>query len=73
MPNAVIAHDPEGKFDLDALKSQAAAWPGIDGMDLVPGVTTDADFGWSETTWTLGAGYGAQQKTTTGSLRSISA
>src|ERR1700675_2747398 len=29
MPNAVIAHDPDGKFDLDALKAQARAWPGL--------------------------------------------
>jgi carbamoyl-phosphate synthase small subunit len=64
MPNAVIAHNPEGKFDLDALKAQAAAWPGIDGMDLVPGVTAETDFCWSETTWKLGSGFGAQQSTT---------
>lgn len=63
MPNAVIAHDPDGKFDLDALKKQAAAWPGIDGMDLVPGVTAEKDFCWAETTWKLGSGYGAQEKT----------
>jgi len=36
MPNAVIAHSPDGAFDLDALRAKAAAWPGIDGMDLVP-------------------------------------
>ena len=39
MPNAVIAHAPDGVFDLAALKAEAAAWPGIDGMDLVPDVT----------------------------------
>ena len=38
MPNAVIAHSPDGAFDLDALRAKAAAWPGIDGMDLVPAV-----------------------------------
>ncbi|MCW2318451.1 carbamoyl-phosphate synthase small subunit [Rhodoblastus acidophilus] len=63
MPNAVIAHDPEGKFDVEALKKQAAAWPGIDGMDLVPGVTAEKDYAWSETTWKLGSGYGAREKT----------
>ncbi len=31
MPNAVIAHAPDGEFDLDALKQGgAAAWPGLD-------------------------------------------
>ena len=38
MPNAVIAHAPDGAFDLDALRAEAARWPGIDGMDLVPAV-----------------------------------
>ena len=36
MPNGVIAHSPDGKFDIDALKKQAREWPGLDGMDLVP-------------------------------------
>src|SRR5487761_2759404 len=35
MPNAVIAHAADGKFDLPALKKEAAAWPGLVGMDLV--------------------------------------
>ena len=61
MPNAVIAYAPDGKFDLDALKAEAAQWPGIDGMDLVPGVTAEKDYSWNETTWRLGAGYGVQK------------
>src|SRR5450755_1584766 len=40
MPNAVIAHDPSGKFDIDALKKEAKQWPGLEGMDLVPMVTS---------------------------------
>src|SRR5487761_2732959 len=40
MPNAVIAHAADGKFDLDALKKEARAWPGLVGMDLVPQVTS---------------------------------
>ena len=58
MPNAVIAHAPDGIFDLAALKQEAAEWPGIDGMDLVPGVTAAQRFDWTETTWRLGEGYG---------------
>ena len=61
MPNAVIAHAPDGVFDLAALKAEAASWPGIDGMDLVPDVTAPKNYDWRETTWTLGAGYGAQE------------
>jgi carbamoyl-phosphate synthase small subunit len=60
MPNAVIAHDPQGAFALDALKREAAEWPGIDGMDLVPDVTTAQRFDWDETAWTPTAGYGRQ-------------
>ncbi|HEV2572435.1 MAG TPA: glutamine-hydrolyzing carbamoyl-phosphate synthase small subunit [Beijerinckiaceae bacterium] len=60
MPNAVIAYAPDGKFDLAALKKEAAAWPGIDGMDLVPDVTTAQRYDWDETTWELGKGYGRQ-------------
>ncbi len=63
MPNAVIAHDPNGVFDLDALKREAAAWPGIDGMDLVPDVTAAKGYNWTETTWKLGSGFGAQNGT----------
>jgi carbamoyl-phosphate synthase small subunit len=58
MPNAVIAHEPDGHFDRDALAAQAAAWPGIDGMDLVPGVTSAQRYDWDETSWALGQGYG---------------
>src|SRR4051812_3851185 len=60
MPNAVIAHAPDGQFDLDALKEEARAWPGLEGMDLVPMVTSGQRFSWDETGWTWGAGYGRQ-------------
>jgi carbamoyl-phosphate synthase small subunit len=59
MPNAVIAHAPSGRFDLEALKCEARAWPGLVGMDLVPMVTTGQRFTWQETPWRWGEGYGA--------------
>jgi carbamoyl-phosphate synthase small subunit len=58
LPNAVIAHDPAGRFDLDALKAEARSWPGLVGMDLVPLVTTGQRFTWDETPWEWGKGYG---------------
>jgi carbamoyl-phosphate synthase small subunit len=61
MPNAVIAHDADGNFDLPALKQQAAAWPGLVGMDLVPMVTSAQRFSWDETEWAWGKGYGRQE------------
>ena len=33
MPNAVIAHAPDGRFDTDALKREAAAFPGMVKLD----------------------------------------
>lgn len=60
MPNAVIAHAPDGRFDLDALKREARAWPGLLGMDLVPMVTSAQRFTWDETGWQWGKGYGRQ-------------
>jgi carbamoyl-phosphate synthase small subunit len=58
MPNAVIAHEPSGKFVLDALKQEARAWPGLVGMDLVPMVTSGQRFTWDQTPWRWGEGYG---------------
>jgi carbamoyl-phosphate synthase small subunit len=61
MPNAVIAHEPSAKFDLDALKKGAREWPGLVGMDLVPQVTSGQRFSWDETPWEFGKGYGRQE------------
>jgi carbamoyl-phosphate synthase small subunit len=63
MPNAVIAHSPDGAFDLDALRAKAARWPGIDGMDLVPAVGATQRYHWDETSWTLESGYGRRLET----------
>src|SRR4029078_4721943 len=62
MPNAIIAHAPDGRFDLDALKQEARAWPGLVGMDLVPMVTSGQRFTWDETPWEWGKGYGRQER-----------
>jgi len=61
MPNAVIAHRPEGKFDLKKLQREAREWPGLVGMDLVPQVTSGQRFTWDETPWVWGEGYGRQE------------
>jgi carbamoyl-phosphate synthase small subunit len=64
MPNAVIAHDPNGDFELPALKAEASGWPGLVDMDLVPDVTTGQSFAWDETPWRLGEGFGRQENPT---------
>ncbi|HSV25323.1 MAG TPA: glutamine-hydrolyzing carbamoyl-phosphate synthase small subunit [Xanthobacteraceae bacterium] len=60
MPNAMIAHAPNGKFDLNALKAEARAWPGLVGMDLVPMVTSGQRFTWDETPWRWNVGHSRQ-------------
>ena len=57
MPNAGVAHDPSGHFDIEQLKADAKAWPGLLGMDLVPEVTTGQTYAWQETRWAWGQGY----------------
>jgi len=58
-PNAVIAHDPSGNFDLAALKQRAAAWPGLEGLDLAGDVSSGQSLQWQETPWVWNDGYGA--------------
>ncbi len=57
-PNAVIAHDPGGKFDIDALLQRAQEWPGLEGMDLAQRVTRPKQESWEGGYWQLGHGYG---------------
>jgi len=51
MPNAVIAHAPDGKFDLKALHKRAQAWHGLDGLDLAKEVTTAQSYVVNESLW----------------------
>jgi carbamoyl-phosphate synthase small subunit len=60
MPNGVIAHAKDGEFDLHGLKEEAREWPGLEGMDLVPMVTSAQRFTWDETPWTWDNGFGRQ-------------
>lgn len=58
-PNAVIAHAPDGVFDIEALKKQAREWSGLVGLDLAKEVTSGQSSTWSETPWVWDEGYGA--------------
>ncbi len=57
MPHAVIAHSPTGDFDLPALQAKAAAWSGLEGLDLAKDATTRQTFTWDETRWDWEGGY----------------
>ncbi|NJD05251.1 MAG: glutamine-hydrolyzing carbamoyl-phosphate synthase small subunit [Methylococcaceae bacterium] len=48
-------------IDAEAAVAQARAFPGLQGMDLAKDVCVTDSYAWTETEWTLGAGYGAQQ------------
>ncbi|PHR59289.1 MAG: carbamoyl phosphate synthase small subunit [Robiginitomaculum sp.] len=58
MPNGVIAHSPEGEFDIPALTAKAKAWAGLVGSDLAKDVTTPQNYEWDESRWERATGYG---------------
>ncbi|MER8912708.1 glutamine-hydrolyzing carbamoyl-phosphate synthase small subunit [Mesorhizobium sp. M0761] len=60
MPNAVIAHVPDGIFDIDDLKRRAAAWSGLIGLDLAKEVTSGQSSVWRETPWVWNEGFGEE-------------
>ena len=51
MPNGVIAHAPDGRFDFEALTRQAKSWPGLVGLDLARQVTSGQSSTWSQEPW----------------------
>jgi carbamoyl-phosphate synthase small subunit len=57
MPHAVIAHSPEGRFDLDALVARAREWTGLVGLDLAKDATCRQTFTWDEGLWDWPDGY----------------
>ncbi len=57
MPNAVIAHNPDGVFDLDGLVEKARAWPGILGLDLAKDASCLQAFTFDEGLWGWPEGY----------------
>lgn len=61
-PNGVIAYNPRGEFDLDALREKAANWAGLAGMDLAREVTCQQTYSWDETLWAYPQGYGRQEQ-----------
>ncbi|MDP6786943.1 MAG: glutamine-hydrolyzing carbamoyl-phosphate synthase small subunit [Rhodospirillales bacterium] len=61
-PNGALINAGDGDIDLGRLAAAATAWPGLEGMDLVPEVTCRQTYAWDETTWSLGSGYGRQAR-----------
>ena len=59
-PTGAICHAPDGKFDLDGLIAEASAWPGLNGMDLAAEVSCRQPYDWTQSSWSLIAGYDQQ-------------
>ena len=62
-PSGVIVNAKDGEgIDVDTLVAEAAAWPGLEGMDLAKEVSCTQSYAWDETEWALGDGFGKQQQ-----------
>jgi carbamoyl-phosphate synthase small subunit len=59
-PNGVIAYPRDGKIEIAALREEALAWPGLEGMDLARAVSCQQGYEWRETVWRRESGYGSQ-------------
>ena len=59
-PSAVIAFPADGRLDIAALQAQAAAWPGLEGMDLAKQVSCTQSYEWDEGTWSFPGGFERQ-------------
>jgi carbamoyl-phosphate synthase small subunit len=64
MPHGVVAHDPDGAFDIAALTKRAREFPGLVGLDLAKEVTCRQSYTWNETPWEWNKGYGEQTQPT---------
>jgi carbamoyl-phosphate synthase small subunit len=62
-PNAVLAYPADGKFDITALAASAAAWPGLDGMDLAAEVSCTQSYEWTGGTWSWAHGFSMPETT----------
>ena len=56
-PHVAMAHDPEGRFDIEALVASARAFPGLEGRDLAKTVSCAQSYRWDEMRWAWPQGY----------------
>jgi carbamoyl-phosphate synthase small subunit len=59
-PHVAIAHDPEGRFDLERLLKVARGWKGLVGLDLARDVTCAQSYRWDEMKWAWPGGFARQ-------------
>ncbi|PTW51049.1 glutamine-hydrolyzing carbamoyl-phosphate synthase small subunit [Rhodovulum kholense] len=56
-PHVAIAHDPEGRFDIEKLVAKARGWSGLVGLDLAKDVTCAQSYRWDEMRWAWPEGH----------------
>ena len=59
-PSGTLVFPADGQIDLEAAQARAAAWPGLEGMDLAKTVSCTQSYEWDETEWVFPAGVGKQ-------------
>ena len=57
MFNAVLAHSPDGVFDIDALQAELNAFAGLEGADLATNVSSTYNYDWAEGRWAWDEGF----------------
>jgi carbamoyl-phosphate synthase small subunit len=63
MPHGVIAHAPDGRFDIPALVKQAAEWSGLVGLDLAKDASCLQAFTYEEGLYGWPGGYAKRGET----------
>ncbi|NNM56862.1 carbamoyl phosphate synthase small subunit, partial [Acidocella sp.] len=56
-PSAVLSFPADGKFDLASLAATAAAWSGLNGLDLAAEVSCTQPYEWTGGTWSWAHGF----------------
>ncbi|TCO71914.1 glutamine-hydrolyzing carbamoyl-phosphate synthase small subunit [Rhodovulum euryhalinum] len=60
-PHVALAHDPEGRFDIEKLVARARGWSGLVGLDLAKDVTCAQSYRWDEMRWAWPEGYARRE------------
>jgi len=56
-PHVALSHNPEGRFDVEALVAAARGFSGLEGLDLAAKVTCVQSYRWDEMRWAWPEGF----------------
>ena len=57
MFNAILAHAPDGQFNIEALQAELAGFAGLEGADLAGNVSSADNYNWGEGRWAWNDGF----------------